>query len=171
MNYLKDKRCYLSAPIEMSQNNNWRLEPTKILTEQFGINLFCPFNDPKQQWAPHLEQARKDKDYATMNKIAKGFVRKDLAMVDRADFVIAYLPYKVPTTGTHHEIINSNNAKKPTLLVSDKNDIAYLPLWYFGFIPSEFMFPNWDALYEFLESVNREEQRDNIRWSFIYGDL
>lgn len=171
MNILKDKRAYLSGPIEFGSNFNWRTEPTRVLTERFGINLFDPFADPKQQWVPTLAKAREQKDYVTMNKIAKIFVRKDLAMVDRADMLIAYLPHKVPTTGTHHEIINSNNAKKPTLLVTDCNDIGYIPLWYFGFIPPEFMFPNWNSLYSYLESVDEEKHRENNRWSFIYGDI
>ena len=170
--YLSGKRTYLSGPIENdSPSHNWRTEPTKVLTERFGVNLFDPFADPKQQWLPVLKDARDQRDYQTMARIAKTFVRKDLSMVDRADFIVAYLPHKVPTTGTHHEIINSNNEKKPTLLVTDSGDISYLPLWYFGFIPPEFMFPTWDALYEYLTSVNRGEQRDNNRWSFIYGDI
>lgn len=171
MNFLSDKRAYLSGPIEFGSEHNWRTEPVEILTKKFGINLFDPFADPKQQWVPVLNKARKERDYETITKIAKTFVRKDLAMVDRADMVIAYLPHGTPTTGTHHEIINSNNAKKPTLLVTNLDDIAYIPLWYFGFIPSEFMFPNWDSLYEYLESVNRGEHRSNDRWSFIYGDI
>lgn len=170
--YLSGKRTYLSGPIENdSPSHNWRTEPTRVLTERFGVNLFDPFADPKQQWLPVLKEARDQRDYQTMSKIAKTFVRKDLSMVDRADFIVAYLPHKVPTTGTHHEIINSNNAKKPTLLVTDSGDISFLPLWYFGFIPPEFMFPTWDALYEYLASVNRGEQRMNNRWSFIYGDI
>jgi len=170
--YLSGKRAYLSGAIEHdSTNYNWRIEPTKILTERFGINLFDPFADTKQQWLPALKEARLQSDHQTMAKIAKTFVRKDLAMVDRADMLIAYLPYKVASTGTHHEIINSNNAKKPTLLVSDSGDISYLPIWYFGFIPTEFMFPNWDALYKYLESVESGEHRGNNRWSFIYGDI
>lgn len=171
MNVLKGKRAYLSGPIEFGTNENWRTKPIETITNRFGVNLFDPFADPKQQWTPAIAEAKKNQDYTTMNKIAKIFVRKDLAMVDRADFIIAYLPYKVPTTGTHHEIINSNNAKKPTLLVTDCEDIGYIPIWYFGFIPSEFMFPNWDALYLYLEEVNQGKHRSNNRWSFIYGDI
>jgi nucleoside 2-deoxyribosyltransferase len=81
---------------------------------------------------PALKKAQSEKDTDTIAKIAKSFVRKDLCLVDRADFLIAYLPNKIPTTGTNHEIINSNNAKKPTLLVTDTGDITNIPLWYFG---------------------------------------
>lgn len=171
--FLSGKRAYLSGAIEhdKSSNHNWRIEPTKTLINRFEIDLFDPFNDPKQQWTEVLQKAREEGDIETVSRVAKTFVRKDLASVDRADILIAYLPWKVPTTGTHHEIINSNNAKKPTLLVTDGRDITYLPLWYFGFIPVEFMFCSWDHLYNYLQEVDDGKHRDNIRWSFVYGDI
>lgn len=172
MGFLRNKRAYLSGPIQHDPSGtNWRIYPTKILVEKFGIELFDPFADPKQQWVPLLTTAQEEKDYETIVKISKSFVRKDLCLVDRSDFIIAYLPYKVPTTGTHHEIINSNNAKKPTLLVTNLNDIVYIPLWYFGFIPKEFMFPSWDSLFQYLEAVDRGEHKHNNRWAYVYGEI
>ena len=172
INYLAGKRAYLSGPIEYDKpKHNWRDIPKKTLTKKFKIDLFDPFADPKQNLTGSINEARENNDIETIVKIAKGFVRKDLAMVDRADFVIAYLPHKVPTTGTHHEIINSNNAKKPTLLVTDSDAISNIPLWYFGFIPTEFMFAGWDALYNYLKEVNDNKHRQNNRWAFIYGDI
>lgn len=168
-NYLQNKRCYLSGPIEHdTTGHNWRTEPSKILRDRFGIDLFDPFSDPKQQWAPILKEAQSRKDFETMTKISQAFVRKDLCMVDRSDFLIAYLPYKVYTTGTHHEIINSSNAKKPTLLVCPQGK-EFVPLWYYGFVPHEVMFGSWDALYAYLDEVHQGLHKDNHRWSFVYG--
>ena len=167
--YLAGKRCYLSGPIENdTQGHNWRTEPKRILTVRFGIDMFDPFADPKQSFTDDLYQARDNRNYDTIVKIAKGFVRKDLAMVDRADFLIAYLPYKVPTCGTHHEIINSNNAKKPTLLICPQGK-EFVPLWYYGFIPHEFMFGSWEGLYDYLQEVDDYKHVNNNRWHFIYG--
>lgn len=172
MGFLKDKRVYLSGPIQFDDTNlNWRTEPKRRLTEGFGIDFFDPFDDPKQQWVPTLKHAQSIQDYPKMAEIAHRFVHKDLQMVARTDALIAYLPYKVPTTGTVHEIINSNENKKPTLLVTNMDDIAYIPLWYFGFIRLEFMFPNWDALFAYLSEVDEGKHRHNPRWSFIYGDV
>jgi nucleoside 2-deoxyribosyltransferase len=169
MNFLKDKRCYLSGPIEHDTTRfNWRVEPKDVLTNKFGINLFDPFADPKQQWVPILNSARENKDYETISQVAKNFVRKDLAMVDRADFLIAYLPKGVCTTGTHHEIILSNNAKKPTLLVCPEGK-EHNPLWYFGFIPHTAIFGSWGDLYNYLEEVDKGDHKDNNRWHFVYG--
>lgn len=171
MGFLKNQKLYLSGPIQHDISENWRDLPKKVLVEEFGINLFDPADDPKQQWVPLLQEAQKNKDYETIVRITKAFVRKDLCMVDRADFLIAYLPYKIPTTGTVHEIINSNNAKKPTLLVTDSPDITYVPLWYFGFIPKEFMFAGWESLFVYLRDVNEGKHRQNNRWSYIYGEI
>lgn len=171
MGVLKDRRCYLSGPIEndVDPSHNWRIGPKAVLVDRFGIDLFDPFDDPKQQWAEALKEARDRSDYDEMARIAKNFVRKDLCMVDRSDFIIACLPYKFPTTGTHHEIINSSNAKKPTLLVcpQGKNQV---PLWYYGFIPHECMFGSWDDLYQYLQDIEDGKYKGvNNRWDYVYG--
>jgi len=168
---LENSRAYLSGPIEFDSTNfDWRVEPKRVLVERFKINLFDPFADPKQQWVPKLNEARAKCDYETMARIAKSFVRKDLASVDRADFLIAYLPKGVPTTGTHHEIINSVNAKKPTLLICPQGR-AQIPIWYFGFVPCEVMFGSWNELYDYLEEVNNGKHTNNNRWHYVYGML
>jgi len=169
MSVLRGKRCYLSGPIEHGAGHNWRDLPRKVLVEEFGVDLFDPFADPKQQWAADLYKARESKDYETMARIARAFVRKDLCMVDRSDFIIANLPYPVPTTGTHHEIINSSNAKKPTLLVCEQGK-EYIPLWYYGFIPHESMFDSWEQLFSYLWDVNAGKYRGVYdRWDYVYG--
>jgi len=169
---LQNTRGYLSGPIENDETNfNWRTEPLRVLRDEFKINMFDPHADLKQQWVPMLKEAKEKKDYEKIAHIARDFLRKDLSIVDRSDFLIAYLPHRVLTTGTCHEIINSNNSKKPTLLVTDSNDITCLPVWYFGFIPIDCMFANWENLYEYLREVNRGEHRNNNRWNFIYGNI
>lgn len=168
-NPLRGARCYLSGPIENdSQSHNWRIEPTKVLIERFGVNLFDPFNDPKQQFVPELKKAREEKNYQKMVEIAKNFVSKDLTMVERSDFLISYLPKGVPTTGTHHEIIFSSNNKKPTLLICPQGK-EFIPLWYYGFIPPEAMFGSWEEVYTYLDEVNNGHHTHNRRWLFCYG--
>lgn len=168
---LQGKRVYLSGPIEHGSEANWRIAPKKILIEEFGVELLDPFADEKQKWTTALYEAQKKSDFPTMRKIASGFVRKDLCWVDRCDFLIAYLPYKVPTTGTHHEIINGNNAKKPTLLICPEGK-QYVPLWYYGFVgekDDDYMFDSWDELYEYLRQVNNWEHTENDEWAYTYG--
>jgi len=169
MGVLRGKRCYLSGPIQYDDSgHNWRESPRKVLVEEFGIDLFDPFEDPKQQWVPLLMDAQKRKDYDTMQKISRQFVRKDLCMVDRSDFIISYLPHKMPTTGTHHEIINSVNAKKPTLLICPQGK-EFVPLWYYGFVPHEVMFGGWEEVYQYLRDVEAMKHTENNRWAYVYG--
>ena len=167
MGYLANTRFYLSGPIEFG-TENWRTEPKKVLNEEFGINIFDPFEDQKQQWLPSVHKARIENNYEEMARIAKQFVRKDLCLVDRSDALIAYLPYKVPTTGTHHEIINSVNAKKPTLLICPQGK-SLIPIWYYGFIPHEAMFGSWEEAYTYLRDVENGKYKNNNRWSYVYG--
>jgi len=169
MNYLKDKTAYLSGAIEFGDGtHNWRTEPIEALKNQFGLSVYDPFSDPKGQWGPAIQQAREEKDYEKMRNMAKAFVRKDLAMVDRSDLLIAYMPYRVPTTGTIHEIINSNNAKKPTLIVCPQGK-ENAPIWLWGTLPSNSFFGSWDSLYEYLQEVTDGKHASDDRWHFSYG--
>lgn len=168
MGLLKGRRVYLSGPIEFScDKHNWRTDPSKVLSEEFGMDVFDPFNDPKQQWAPLLRTARENKDFETMAKIASDFVSKDLTMVSRSDMLIAYTPYRVPTTGTVHEVIHAHADKKPTLLVCPEGK-EFCPLWYYGFVDwKDAMFGSWEELYAFLRDVEAGKHNDKKRWRFI----
>lgn len=166
MGFLTNKKFYLSGPIEFGCEN-WRDDIIKRLRENFSIDVYDPFSDPKQQWVEKIAEARKNKDYQAIQDIAKKFVRKDLGMVDRSDGLIAYLPYKVPTIGTHHEVINSINSKKPTLLVCPQGK-ENIPVWYYGISKTDHMFGSWDDLFVFLNEVNKGLHQSDDKWSFVY---
>lgn len=167
---LKNKNFYLSGPIEFGEGN-WRDYPKATLEKKFGIHVFDPFADPKQQWKKHIEDAKNDEDYETIIKIAKSFVQKDLTMVQRSDALIAYLPYKVPTIGTHHEIIQNIQLDKPTLLICPEG-VKFLPVWYFGLVSKSYMFGSWDSLFYYLSEINSGENHlEDHRWDFVRGLL
>lgn len=168
MGYLSGQKCYIGGPIENSTEDNWRDMPKRVMQERYGIVVFDPCADPKQNWVPTLKAAREINDYETMHHIAKQFVRKDLCIVDRADFGVWNLPHQVATTGSHHEIIVASNAKKPTLLVCEQSK-ALLPIWYFGFIPLQYMFGSMNELIDYLGEVDDGKHQDDDRWSYIYG--
>lgn len=168
-NHLKNKKCYLSGPIEYAVDEFWRANPVHELTYRFGIDVFNPFADEKQQWTEQIKSARSANDVDALTSIAKQFVRKDLGMVDRCDFLVAYVPFGVKTVGTVHEIINSNNLKKPTLLVTDQASISSLPLWYFGLINKKYMFAGWTSLYNYLSEVDAGKHVDDDKWHLVCG--
>lgn len=171
MGYLEGTRAYLSAAIEHANpDDDWRVEPKKILTTRFKIDLFDPSSDPKQQQSANLIAAKEREDYDTVANIAKAFVRKDLSIVDRADYVIAYLDPLVKTFGVTHEIVNSNNAKKPTLIVCTNGGKKMIPSWFFGFIPHTNMFSTWTELYDHLALVD-DGKIDDYRWNYVYKKI
>jgi hypothetical protein len=168
MGFLAGRQCYLSGAIENGDGPNWRIEPSQRLSDDFGINVFDPFIDPKQQWAVPLRVAREQCDYDEMERIATDFVGKDLSTVTKSDLLIAYLPFKVATTGTTHEIIEAVRCKMPVLLVCPQGK-QFNPLWYFGFIKHHYMFGSWEELYAYLAEVDAGNMKHHKRWRLIYG--
>jgi hypothetical protein len=167
-NPLKGKKLYLSGPIEHDDMGfNWRTEPKKTLSERFEMDVFDPFEDPKQVKAEGLKKAQEKADFDEMERIAKQFVRKDLKKVDKSDLVIAYLPYRVCTTGTKDEINLNWRNHNPTLLVCPEGK-QYVPLWYYGIIPHKYFFGSWEDCYDFLQSVIEGSQKDDFLWAWMY---
>lgn len=170
MGYLEGKKCYLSGAIEYGEGPNWRIEPSKVLRDEFKLDLFDPFDDPKQQNAPALKKAREDCDYDEMERISKLFVRKDLSVVTESLLLVVHLPRGVPTTGTVHEIIEESNQKKPVLIVCPEGK-RWVPFWYWAFVPHSQMFGSWEDLYQYLREVDQGGHADNYRWDYICGRI
>jgi hypothetical protein len=149
-------------------DNNWRDTVGAKLIEEFKIDLFDPAKDAKQQWVHDLNKARDEENYDRMREIAKQFVYKDLQVVDYSNFIIAAVPYKIPTTGTAHEIIDADSRKRPTLLVCEKGK-KFVPAWYYGIIPHKYFFGSWEDLYAYLRDVDAGLHKDDSRWAYVYG--
>lgn len=172
MTVLRGRRLYLSGPIEHGDHSgeNWRIQPKQILAERYGLEIFDPFCDPKQNRVDELNEACEREDWDTVEAITADFVSKDLIWVTRSDLLIAYLPYRVPTTGTVHEIIESNRNKCPTILLCPQGK-KYIPKWFRGFIKREHCLGSWEEVYTLLDAVERGEMKHHRRWRFIYGML
>jgi nucleoside 2-deoxyribosyltransferase len=169
---LNGKSVYLSGPIEFDETNiNWRPEVKSTLTLRFGIKIFDPFDDPKQSKSGELQIARKAGDFDKLAEIAADFVSKDLTEVDNANILIANMPYKVPTVGTIHEIINAVNRKIPTLVVCSKGK-EFMSSWLYGIMKNKhkwYLHGSWDSLYSYLEEVNEGKHTWDRRWRYVYG--
>lgn len=177
MSFLKGKRCYLSGPMENSTESSWTEDASYVLSQEFGVEVLNPFDDPKQQWQKNLRELREKGNsisrYAVVpeidheiERIAHGFVRKDLKWVSQSDFLIACLPKGVATTGTHNEIVNSVNNKNPTLIFCPEGRY-FVPFWYWGM--STKRFGSLEAVWDYLEEVDSGKHKKDDRWSFVYG--
>jgi len=172
MKPLNGRRAYLSGPIEYDDSGfDWRPEVKEVLTSRFGINVFDPFADPKQSRADELIAAKEAEDYECVAEITSDFVSKDLTEVDKADMLVANLPYRVPTVGTIHEIVNAVNRKIPTLVVCSKGK-KFISAWLFGVLKNKhqwYLHGSWNSLYDYLEEVNDKKHVEDRRWRYIYG--
>lgn len=171
MNYLKNKKVYLAGPMEANCDQSWRSDMKDQLEKLFGMVVFDPNADTKQQWVNDLLMARAIIDFDTIEEIAEGFVQKDLGVIDRQDLLIANLPYKVPTVGTVHEIINAySNLKKPVILFCEQGK-EFIPFWYYGFIDHRyFMFGSREEVYKQLARID-QGLIEHRRFNFIYGKI
>jgi len=178
MNNLNGLRCYLSYPIEFASSE-----------ESFNKEILCSFLemkgtkilDPKKikfDGISEIEERKQlfeDNDFKEIRKQMKKIVRKDLRCVDISDFIIALLPKDIKTTGTTHEIIESDRQRKPTLIVCPEG-IKHIPIWFFGIVPVQYMFDSIEKLVEYLNFIDEHDMdcEDAIfddRWQFIINDL
>lgn len=153
--------------MESSCDQTWRKDMKQALEQRFGLIVFDPNADAKQQWVQNLLKAREDRDYDTIERVAEGFVQKDLGVVDRQDFIIANLQYKVPTVGTVHEIVSAHShTQKPVILFCEKGK-EFIPFWYYGFINHrQFMFGLRTEVYDYLEQVDKG-LINHRRWNLV----
>jgi hypothetical protein len=167
MGVLEGKRCYISGPIEFDNGDDWRTPIKKFLREDLKLIVSDPLEDSKQSAQPELLAARARKDYEAMSAIAKIFVERDLGLIDRMDFIISYVPHKVPTIGTIHEIVVANNAKKAVLLLCPQGK-EMAGLWFFGALPHHrYIFGNWGDLTNYLLEVDMGKHMEDRRWRFL----
>lgn len=166
-NFLRDKLFYLSSPIEFGIEG-WRQEFKDKLIKKFNLNIYDPFLDPKQQWTKQIQEARNQKNYDEIAKIARHFYLKDCLMVDKSDGLIAYLPYKVATHGVPCEITQSIKSNKPTFLICPQGK-ELIPVWYYGMIDHKNMFGNLEDFCEYLEKINFGLIKKDDSLLSIYG--
>lgn len=166
-NALSKTKAYLSGPIQYDDGPNWRPTVIKHLSEEFGIDVFDPFSDEKQMHSTKLKEALSLENYDEVELIATRFVKKDLAVIDRCDFLIAYNPHGVQTTGTPCEVHHAVQLKKPVMIVCPQGKSS-ASLWYFGYIRHEYIFGGWEDCYNYLREVDDCKHTHNHRWWYVY---
>jgi hypothetical protein len=160
---------YLSSPIEFSYSldDNWRESVTDTLTKKFQINVFDPFADEKQKQTTYIEKALEVEDFDEVERITTRFVKKDFGVIDRCDFLIAYNPRGIPSTGIPCEVHHALQIKKPVMIVCPQGK-KFAALWYFGNMRHQYIFGHWNDLYQYLQEVDSYQHRDNHRWWYVY---
>ena len=176
MNNLKNMRCYLAGPIDRATDDGilWRREIT-IFLKDLGVYVFDPCNKPitNAKYKEVVEEKtkmlhlKKSHRFLELSARMREIVHYDLRMTDVSDFLIVYLDSEVFTFGTTHELINSLNQRKPTLVVIEGGK-EFAPNWLFGIMDFNFMFDSFDELKEYLVHIDQGViTADLSRWVFF----
>jgi len=176
MNNLKNTECYLAGNLENTDDAvSWRENATTVLKELGIVSLnpriqcFTNQLNEDQESADFLKGLLAKGEHHTVKDFMQKIIRRDLRMVDRADFIIVNLEPKLPTYGTTHEIVVASLQRKPILLRMD--DKSKLPLWYCGLLDMSLVFEKWDDLYHYIRYVNdcNPQELDGKYWK-IWSD-
>ena len=143
--------------------------------EKMGLTILDPTNKPVSQCRyneigdekEHIQKLVNLKRWDELRTMAKEIVLVDLRMVEVADFLIAYVDKDIHICGTYDEIFESLRRRKPTLIVH-KGGKAEMSMWLRGKMNHNFVFENFDELYEYLEALHDGTvEPDYTRWVFF----
>lgn len=175
-NRLKGMRVYLAGPIDHAEDDGvgWRNKMKKFLVKR-GVNPLDPCDKPIS-YASYGEIGAEKEKMMELKKMGRWFelseqmkaiAHVDLRMTDVSDCVIVYLNPEVKMFGTIHELINSLQQRKPTLVVIEGGK-ENAPNWLFGIMDYNFMFDSFKELEDFLTLVDEAAfSPDLTRWVFF----
>jgi nucleoside 2-deoxyribosyltransferase len=154
----------------VSDGESWRDKVSDTLT-QMGVVCFDPYKKPfesdikeDKESQNELREKRANGNLQDVHDHMREIIAADLAMVDRADFIIAYLNPDVPTFGTIHEIVVANQAKKP-IFVFVEGGVKKTPLWMLGLLPVKYFYDDLDSLLKTIVDIDSgRKQIDSKRW-------
>jgi nucleoside 2-deoxyribosyltransferase len=175
-NILWRTRTYLVGNMQYvsdDEGESWRDKITESLQEM-GVIVFNPYHKPfikdvdeGTQVRKRLDRAQKRQNYDFLNKKVRQIRIFDLNLVDRSDFIIAYINPTVASWGSAEEIVTAVRMKKP-VFVAIKGGKRKCPLWIFGMFPHKYIYDSPDDIIKMLKQINSGRKKlDNERWKLL----
>lgn len=146
----------------------WR---NKIMPHLSALNISVinPCDHPLEQVSVRdsITDLKQSGNFADIRKQFGQIRNIDLRCVDVCDFIIAHVDVNVHACGTYEEIVTANRQKKPVLIWCEQGK-SQAPNWLFFMLPHEHIFDNMDALLEYLNQINSQNDiLDLDRWIFL----
>jgi len=159
--------------MQYADGTEWRNRIKEHLVPR-GITCFDPYQKPFMHDVEEGDEVRdellkklEEADYDTVSKRMRKIRMYDLNLVDRSDFIVAYLNMDIPTCGTWEEIFNANRMKKPIFLIMEGGK-KRAPLWMFGTIPHKYIYPSVEEALDILVKIDDGKiEIDSNRWRLL----
>lgn len=173
MNLLKGTKTYLVGSIQYKNGRGWREKMTTDLQEM-GIVCYDPYKKPFIIDVDECEDAQSEildlvskKDFDEAARRMKLIRSYDLALVDKADFLICYIDPDVHTCGSYEELFWCNRLKRPIFLIVEGGK-SKTPLWLLGTVPHKYIYDNFEDVVEMLRRIDSgEKTMDSGRWRLL----
>lgn len=167
MNFLKGTRGYLAGNLENVTGQEFRDWREWFEEEMLKINIFCfnpcetvlkNFPVEHESFQKQVKGLRAKGDFDELNRLMKDVRRRDLAMVDKCDFVVANINPDKPTWGTTEELAMAIRMNKPIYLVINGGlGLKNIPLWVAGMVRPECWYETLDEVVENLRKIDSGE--------------
>lgn len=172
-NLLYKTKTYLAGPMQYENGEGWRnkLQPS---LEKMGIIVFNPYHKPflkdieeNDDVKKHLDELMESGSYDEVQKRMKEIRAYDLNLVDRSDFIIAYINPKTPTFGTMEELVTAVKMKRPTF-IAIAGSKKKTPLWLLGMFPHKYIYDSMDDILDMVIKIDSgEKEIDSDRWRLL----
>lgn len=162
-------RVYLSSPYEHSRaETSWKTKVTafmqKCLDERVEAVDPCP--DACDE-TPFIDEMKANEDWVGMYSFCANIVEGDLAMLNRCEGMIAYLPFDAKTFGTTHEIVYALDNRIPVVLVMPEG-VDKVSHWLWGILGPNRLFDNLEeaaaTLVRRMQVIRGEKLNDSVHY-------
>lgn len=175
-NRLFGATAYLAGPIDFASDDGVSFrQAIRANLDTLGIRFLDPTCKPIKDYGEvgqekrHHQELRLAEKYEELTTFAKRIRRVDLRLIDKCDFVIAYVDTDIHMCGTYDEIFTAEDQQKPVLLLF-KNGKRSAPLWLFGaFNYKTEMFDHLDDLVKHLQTIAYGSEPLGSKWVELWN--
>jgi nucleoside 2-deoxyribosyltransferase len=162
-NNLRGTKVYCAGNLE---NENWQKalswrESLKQELSKIGIVCLSPldkvfknFEKEGENLHTELKELIKKGDLEPVHQKMKSIRRRDLALIDRSDFVVCVLDVQKPTFGTIEELVLSEKQSKPVFIVVKGGAI---PLWLLAMFKPKYFYDSLEDVIIHLKKLDNGE--------------
>lgn len=177
MNVLYRTKCYTIGPMEYADGSNWRATVEQALQPR-NITVFNPYKKPflndcdeSSDVRVRMRAAMRDGRYDEVSEWSRSIRRFDLNLVDRSDFIIAYIIPSTASWGTAEELSTAVSSRKPIFTVIE-GGIKNTPLWLMGQLKPKYLYDDIDQVLEMLKQIDDGKYLiDSPAWRLLKPEL